>query len=199
MDVDSHLAQRVRELRKARGLTLAQLATASGVSRSMISLIERGEASATAAVLDKLADALGLSLVALFSLPERDAATQSEPHPLARRADQPTWRDRQSGYLRRQLSPAGVAPPIDLVEVEFPPGASMAFESATQRHRTHQQLWMLAGEMQVTIDASAWHLRRGDCLAMDLGPRIVFNNPGIAPARYLLALCTTPGHPESPR
>ena len=68
------LAARVRELRAARGFSLDELATRSGVSRSMISLIERGESSPTAVVLDRLASGLGVMLLSLF-----DASTAVQP------------------------------------------------------------------------------------------------------------------------
>ena len=65
-DLNQRIAERVRELRAARGLSLDALASKSSVSRSMISLIERGESSPTAVVLEKLAAGLGVMLAALF-------------------------------------------------------------------------------------------------------------------------------------
>lgn len=65
-DINQRIADRVRELRAARGYTLDALAARCGVSRSMISMIERGAASPTAVVLDKLAAGLGVSLASLF-------------------------------------------------------------------------------------------------------------------------------------
>ena len=64
-DLNQRIAERVRELRAARGLSLDALASKSRVSRSMISLIERGESSPTAVVLEKLAAGLGVMLAAL--------------------------------------------------------------------------------------------------------------------------------------
>lgn len=186
MDVDTLIAERVRTLRKARDYTLDQLAELSGVSRSMISLVERQETSPTAAVLNKLADALGVSLPTLLS-PE---AASAEPQPLVHFADQPVWTDPGSGYLRRQLSPAGWPSPIELVEVRFPPGSTVAFDNPTRSVAIHQQLWLLEGEMQISVGEPSWRLAAGDCLAMTLGSRVVFHNPGAEPARYLLALST---------
>ena len=62
LDVNGRIAQRVRELRQARGWTLEQLSERCGVSRSMISVVERGESSPTASLLDKLAAGLGVNL-----------------------------------------------------------------------------------------------------------------------------------------
>ncbi|NDY92067.1 helix-turn-helix domain-containing protein [Ideonella livida] len=186
MQIDAFLAQRLRELRQAHGLTLEQLAERSGVSRSMISLIERQETSPTAAVLHKLADAFGLPLPALFTPP---APT---PQPVARLADQPVWTDPASGYQRRQLTPGGVAAPVELVEVHFPAGQSVDFDIPAPRVGIEQQLWMLEGNMLITLAGAAepqrWLLASGDCLAMTLGERITFHNPGPRSARYLLAL-----------
>jgi transcriptional regulator with XRE-family HTH domain len=65
MDINDLISRRVRTLRESRGFSLATLAELSGVGRSTISLIERGESSATATVLDKLARALGVPLASL--------------------------------------------------------------------------------------------------------------------------------------
>src|SRR6266536_3633121 len=89
--VNARIAARVRELRAARELTLDALAERSGVSRAMISRVERGESSPTAVVLDKIATGLGVVLAALFDV------APPEPAPVARRAEQPVWRDPASG------------------------------------------------------------------------------------------------------
>src|SRR3954470_23786771 len=103
MDINKLIASRVSALREARDLSLSALAELSGVSRSNISPIERGESSATATVLDKLAGALGVTLAAPVAA---GAAASPAPSPLRRAADQPVWTDPLSGYVRRQLSPA---------------------------------------------------------------------------------------------
>ena len=187
MDVDAIISTRIRTLRNSQGLTLEQLADSSGVSRSMISLIERQETSPTAAVLNKLANALGASLPALFA----DVAPAAAPEPVARRAKQALWTDRASGYKRRHLSPPGIASPFELVEVEFPAGAKVVFDHPIRRVGIHQQVWVLKGVMNIRVDAQTWTLATGDCLAMELGERITFRNPTDKPARYLLALANS--------
>jgi transcriptional regulator with XRE-family HTH domain len=186
MNVDTLLAQRVRALRKTRGYSLDMLAELSGVSRSMISLIEREETSPTATVLNKLADALGVALASLFTDDSRSVSEQ----PLARFAEQPVWTDPASGYVRRHVSSSGYASPIELVEVTFPPGQRVAFENAMRNVVTHQQVWVLEGEMDITLGEQTWRLQAGDCLAMELGRHIVFHNPASKPARYALAQTT---------
>jgi transcriptional regulator with XRE-family HTH domain len=144
-DLDQRIAERVRELRAAQGLSLDALARKSGVSRSMISLIERGESSPTAVVLEKLAAGLGVMLASLF-----DAPAAADPHgPVARRADQPQWQDPASGYLRRNVSPPGVPQPMQIVEVQFPPGQRVAFETGARDTRVYQQVWVLEGDDEI--------------------------------------------------
>jgi transcriptional regulator with XRE-family HTH domain len=186
----SRIADRVRDLRAARGLSLDALATRSGVSRSMISVIERGESSPTAVVLEKLSVGLGVPLASLFDAPATDDALPSGP--VARRIDQPEWRDPASGYLRRNVSPSGVEQPIQIVEVEFPARARVAFESGPRAVRVDQQVWVLEGCIDITWGDDRYRLRDGDCLAMTLDRPIMFHNPTRKPARYAVVLASEP-------
>jgi transcriptional regulator with XRE-family HTH domain len=150
----------------------------------MISLIERGESSATAVVLEKLAASLGVALAALFE------DTQAPASPLAKRKAQPQWRDPASGYLRRNLSPAGFAAPLQLVEVVFPPGARVAYESGVREAPMHQQVWVLEGSIELIVGDERFCLEAGDCLALQLDRPTAYRNPGRRPARYLVAIAS---------
>jgi transcriptional regulator with XRE-family HTH domain len=183
-DVNTRLAGRVRELRAARGLTLEALASRSAVSRSMISLIERGSASPTAVVLDKLATGLGVPLASLFE----EHAGAAPPNPVVRRDEQLQWRDPASGYRRRNLSPPRWESALQLVEVEFPACARVALETAAREIAIDQQVWVLAGSIEVSVGDERHRLGSGDCLAMRLDRPIVFSNPGRGTARYVVAL-----------
>lgn len=188
MDINELISRRVRALREERGHSLAILAELSGVGRSTISLIERGESSATATVLDKLASALGVTLASLFE----QAGDSAPASPVSRVAEQPVWTDPVSGYRRRHLSPAAPSP-IQLVEVVFPPGQRVAFDTATRDVDIQQQVWMIEGEMDITVGDVQWHLDSGDCLTMRVDCPITFHNAGAQAARYLVALVTQPG------
>src|SRR3954463_7571123 len=184
----SRIADRVRDLRPARGLSLDALAARSGVSRSMISLIERGESSPTAVVLEKLAAALGVMLPALFDGAARPV--QSPASPVARKRDQPLWKDPASGYLRRNVSPAGMPQPMQIVEVHFPAGGRVALETGGRDLRVYQQIWLLDGGMDVTVGTERHRLRAGDCLAMQLDRPTMFHNPTRKPARYAVVIAS---------
>jgi len=188
-----HLAARLRDLRMGAGMTLDGLSERTGVSRSMISLIERGESSPTAAILDKLAAGLGVTLASLFAEQESAAAS-----PLSRRADQQVWRDPDSGYVRRNLSAPGFPSPIELVEVMLPPGAQVAYDTGHRAATVHQQIWIVEGAIEITLGEETYRLGAGDGLSMRLDRPILFRNPADAPARYLVALATDPRAGSSP-
>src|SRR5689334_12247908 len=97
-DINSRIAGRVRALRASHGMSLEALSARCEVSRSMLSLVERGESSATAVVLEKIATGLGVALAALFD----DPATPAKP--VSHRSERTSWRDPQSGYLRCNIS-----------------------------------------------------------------------------------------------
>jgi transcriptional regulator with XRE-family HTH domain len=191
--LNDRVAARVRELRAARRLSLDSLAGRSGVSRSMISLIERGESSPTAVVLEKLAGGLDVTLASLFDAPAAiNGGRRPRNNPVARRDDQPRWKDPASGYLRRNVSPSGVSQPMHIVEVRFPPRARVAFETGARDVRVHQQIWILEGAIDVTIGSQRHRLRQGDCLAMQLDEPTMFHNPTRRATRYAVVTVSEP-------
>jgi transcriptional regulator with XRE-family HTH domain len=184
-EIEGWIASRLKELRARQELTLDELSRRSGVSRSMISLIERAESSPTASVLDKLSASLGVTLASLFApQPHSDAA------PVARRKEQPEWRDPETGYLRRNLSPPGFPSPIELVEVMLPSGTRVAYDSGFREPHVDQQVFVLEGAIEVSVGETLHRLDAGDCLAMQLDRPVAFRNRGRKPSRHLVALTT---------
>ena len=183
-DVTTRIARRVKTLRTGQGLTLDTLAAACSVSSSMLSLIERGESSPTAVVLEKIATGLGVSLASLFD----DSTTPVDP--ISRLTDRVLWRDPQSGYLRRNISPANFPSPIQIVEVIFPAGAVVAYETGARNVTIHQQIWVQEGAIEITVGKATYHLGEGDCFAMQLNEPTTFRNHTNADARYFVILVT---------
>lgn len=183
-DINQRIARRVAALRAERGLSLEALAARSDVSRSTLSLIERGETSATAVVLEKVAAGLGVDLASLFEV------ARALPGPLMRRGEQPEWRDPASGYLRRNISPPDFPSPMRVVEVEFPAGQRVVFEGASASAVIDQQVWLLEGTMELTQGGQTHRLVKGDCLAMRLDGPMEYHNPTKKPARYAVVIAT---------
>jgi transcriptional regulator with XRE-family HTH domain len=185
--INERIARRVRALRSERGMSLDGLAAKSDVSRSMISLIERGESSPTAVVLEKIATGLGVTLAALF------ADSEAPANPVSREEERTVWRDPQSGYTRRNISPPTYPSPIQIVEVVLPAGAYVAYETGVREVYIHQQIWVQAGTIEISLGEKTYQLAAGDCLAMQLNTPTAFRNPTEQPARYIVVIATEQG------
>lgn len=181
-DINSRIASRVRGLRAAQGMTLDTLAAKCEVSRSMLSLVERGESSPTAVVLEKIATGLGVPLATLFD--DSDAPA----NPVARREDRTPWRDPESGYVRRNISPGSFPSPIQIVEVMLPAGAKVAYETGARDVGIHQQIWVQEGSIEVTLGNVTHRLGEDDCLAMQLNEPTAFRNRTRKAARYVVVI-----------
>jgi transcriptional regulator with XRE-family HTH domain len=182
-DPAAPLARRLKTERESRGWSLAELAERSGVSKAMISKIERDEVSPTAALLGRLSGAFGLSLSQLLARAEQGAGQ------LARRDAQPLWRDPETGFTRRGVTPAGgPATPLDLVWGELPPGRSVDYPAAAFAFIQDQQILLLEGRLDFTQGAVLHQLAPGDCLRLGPPEACRFHNPGETPCRYLVVL-----------
>lgn len=166
--------------RDARGWSLADLASRSGVSRAMISRIERCEASPTATVLLRLATAFDLTLGGLIARAEGDGDR------LVRVADQPLWRDPATGYLRRQVFERSDHP-VELVRVELPAGARVGLP-ASSYSRIRQVVWVLEGSLVIEEGGVRHELAEGDCLGYGSPADTTIANECTATCTYLVVV-----------
>ena len=173
------IAARLKIEREARNWSLAELAEQSGVSKAMISKIERSEASPTATVLCRLSGAFGLPLSVLLALAER-----AEERVSAKTA-QPVWTDPETGYSRRAISPPNA--PVELIEVSLPSGVTVPYPAAAFAFQ-HQQIWILEGALTFREGSVVHDLRDGDCLLLGPPADCSFLNPGPQPTRYVVVL-----------
>jgi transcriptional regulator with XRE-family HTH domain len=178
--LDDRIAGRIAIERASRGWSVAQLATRSGVSRAMISKIERREARPTASLLGKLSAAFSLPLSLLL------ARVEGEPSRISRAATQSRWKDPETGYLRRAISPPGDAV-LQMTHVELPPGARVAFPAAAYSF-THHQIWMLDGHLTFHEGSEVHELAAGDCLTLGPPSDCTFENSRRKTCRYLVVL-----------
>ncbi|MEM9257555.1 MAG: XRE family transcriptional regulator [Pseudomonadota bacterium] len=149
------LGERVVELRQGHGFTLDQLAAASGVSRSMLSQIERGQANPTLAVTFRIAQAFGLSIGELVDDPSAGSAIE-----VIRGGDAGhLFRDDDECRIRT-LSPLHMEKNMEFYEVLLQPGASM--ESAPHFEGTRELLNVSTGSAKIVSGSSESILSKGD-------------------------------------
>jgi transcriptional regulator with XRE-family HTH domain len=193
--------ERLRGERRARGWPIERLAAASGVSRAMISKIERGESSPTAVLLGKLSAALELSVSELLApraslvVPGGRAAAgggtglAGDPAPMGgvvrRAADTPEWRDPGTGYLRRQVSTPRF--PAAVTEVTLPPGARVPYPAGAYAFIA-QLVLVLSGQLTLA-DGHAEHvLAAGDTFELGEPRPREFGNQAAEDCRYLVVV-----------
>ncbi|TKT80105.1 XRE family transcriptional regulator [Aquamicrobium sp. LC103] len=174
------LGERIRQERQARGWSLGEMAEQSGVSKAMLSKVEREEASPTAELLVRIAAAFAMTLSSLI------ARAEGAGGQVLRAADQPRWRDPATGYVRRHVSPAGGAP-IELIHVELPAGKEVRFPAASYTF-IRQLIWVISGSLHFNEEKVEHRLAAGDCLRLGAPSDCRFFAPGPDAATYLVAL-----------
>jgi transcriptional regulator with XRE-family HTH domain len=180
-EIERRIARRLGSLRAERGWSLEELAERAGISRATLSRIERGELSPTAAMLGKLCALYGWTLSRLMAEVETRAPSLV---PLAAQAE---WKDPDSGYTRRMVSPPAPGFRGEMVVVQMPAGATVSFENAPVSGLEHH-LFMLEGSLNLEVDGSLFRLRAGDCLRYRLTGPSRFEGTGKRGARYVIAM-----------
>jgi transcriptional regulator with XRE-family HTH domain len=179
-DLTERLGARLRAQRQGRGFSLDALATVSGVSRSMISEVERGTKVPTVLVLARLATALGVTVSRLLGEDQPDRVI------VIPKADQAAITD-AAGWQRRILSP-------NLPDVEFEfirttvPARVVVGEFAPHAAGSREYVAVETGELTVTLDGTDHRLAAGDALYYAGDCAHAFANPGEVECVYYTAM-----------
>jgi transcriptional regulator with XRE-family HTH domain len=153
--IHRHLGGRVRQLRAARGWSLEALAQASGVSRSMLSQIEREQANPTLAVTLRIARAFGLSLGELLESP--GAASMVT---VIRAGDRAYHYRSDADCEIRTLSPLNLEKDVEFYELRLKAGG--ALRSAPHYEGTREFLTVQKGRVRVQSAGDVEELNAGD-------------------------------------
>lgn len=180
-NIEDRIAARLRARREELDLSLADLAERSGVSKAMISRIERREASPTAALLGRLCAGLDITLSGLM------AAVEDKSLVLLTAAAQPLWRDPETGFERRAVTPAGTGSTVEIVEATLPPGARIDYP-ALPAGAYDQHILGVSGVLRFSSGDDHFSITAGDCLHCALDQPHVFSNQTGEPCRYLVII-----------
>jgi transcriptional regulator with XRE-family HTH domain len=180
--MERRIAEGVKRRREALGLSANDLAERSGVSRAMVSKIERLEVSPTAVLLGRLCNGLGITLSSLIASAEVSAGP-----PIARAANQPVWRDPETNLVRTMVSPINTGSKIELVHVELPAGAEVHYEALQEPHYD-QHLYVLQGKLTLHCGEDEYVLVSGDCMRSRFDVPQTFKNTSRQPCRYLVVI-----------
>ncbi len=153
--ITARLARRIRQLRRERDWSLSDLSEASGVSRSMLSQIERNEASPTLSVAYRIAKAFGISLGELVSDPEEPEGIE-----VIRSNDEAYFFRRDETCSLRTLFPLRLEKEVEFYELKL--RAGHALRSEPHLEGTREFVTVHQGKVRVCSADDAVELGRGD-------------------------------------
>ena len=166
-DTVAKVGHRIRELRNEQGLTLQSLAERTGLSSSMLSLVERGKASPSIGTLVAISAALSVHMI--------DLLNENSPKPselVSRLAQQPLFV--ASDGVRRRVLKTDPRRGIEFVVNEYEPGTES--NGGPVHHSGYEYGIVLEGELTVEIAGQRYEIRAGDCISFDSNsPHRIFN------------------------
>lgn len=177
------LGFRVRELRRAKGLTLNELAEASGVSRAMISKIERGEKNPTLVVTARISEGLGVTLSQLAGVERRREAV------VVPRDRRMVLRDPETGFERQLLSPTFSRRGMEFIRNVIPEGSTSG-EFPPHKKGVEEYLVIEKGRVAAVLDGEEYLLEEGDALYFEADVIHRFDNAGAEEASYYLVIAS---------
>lgn len=167
---DPGLGEDIRDLRKAKGLTLGNFAELTGLSIGFISQIERGQNRPSVTALFKISRALGVSVSWFFSAPspansEREAA-------VVRRGDRRSiaYHD---GITDELLTPT-LGGTLELLSCAFAPGSGV---DTVYSHQGEEAGVVISGMLDLWLSDKRYRLNAGDSFAFDSSTPHRYRNP----------------------
>ena len=172
----------IQQLRKERGMTLETLSRASGVSKSMLSQIERDKANPTIAVAWRLANALGVRLDQLLGAPTGDP----EPVRVIGKHEIPTLAGAEHAYQLKILGPMELAGKYEWYELTLQPGAALVSEPHDPGTREH--FTVFDGQVDVEVEHFTRRAKPGETARYPAHRAHAIRNVGKSVARGLLVV-----------
>jgi transcriptional regulator with XRE-family HTH domain len=192
--VDDQLGNRIRAARRARGMSLADLAAKVGVSASMLSLLETGRSQSSVATLYAVVEALGMSMNDLFADRKATASVTTGDSPervaLIRAAELPRI-ELETGVIWEQIGEKQ-ADGLEVLMVTYPPGQTSSMSGRFQQHTGFELAHVLQGELHGRVRFEEFTLVAGDSVSFDSGHPHVFENHGEVEARAMWVVLRPP-------
>ena len=176
------LGEAIKARRLERGLTLEGLAARCGVSRAMLSEIERGAKTPTIRVVCQIAAGLGTTVARLIG--EEPEGDERVPV-VVRAAERRTLVDPQTGAVRQELAPAYLRHGVDVLWCSLPPGGATGTLPA-QRPGAVEHVTVVRGALQCRIGGREVALGTGDSVFFEADLSRAFTNPDDEECEYLL-------------
>ena len=174
-ELGRRVAENLRHKRKHRGMSLDDLAKASGVSRAALSQVETCKTNPTVGLLWKIAVGLGVPFADLLGQPKSGAS-------VLRRGDAQVLRSLDGKLESRPLTPAGASPLVEMYELRL--SARSTHASEAHAPGTHETVVVLTGALRLHVDDTKIELAAGDSVSVPADRPHAYENPGSSEARY---------------
>ncbi len=179
MDVNRTIADNFKRIRETRKMSLDTVSRLSGVSKSMLGQIERGEVNPTISVLWKIANGLKISFTSFL---ERE----SEATEIIREQDIMPMVECDGLFINRPIFSFDEERRFEVYRIEMLP--SCAFDSTAHLAGTEEYITIFAGEAVVVIDGREELLRKGDSIRFKADVAHGYRNNGDEPALMSMVL-----------
>lgn len=180
------LGERVKTLRRGSGLTLDGLAERAGVSRAMLSKVERGEKNPTLVVAARVAEGLGVTLTQLIETERRGSVV------VVRRGGRRVMRDPETGFERQAISPDPTGRGVELVYNMVPEGSTSG-EFPPHREGVEEHLVVEHGRLRAVLGGEEHVLESGDAVYFEADVPHRFDNVGEGECGYYLVIDSRKG------
>jgi transcriptional regulator with XRE-family HTH domain len=184
--VEARIAERLRARRLELGLSLGDLGTRSGVSKTMIARVEASASNPTAGVLGRLCAGLGITMSALMASVETADAVRLDA------GDQPRWQDPETGLERVAVSPQTPFGAVEIARLRLPPSTVVDYPTPP-RLAFAQHLVGVSGRVRFTLGEQSFELGPGDCVAARIDRPTRFEALSDEPAEYLVVVVRSRG------
>lgn len=174
-ELGQRVAENLRQKRKTRGMSLDDLARASGVSRAALSQVETCKTNPTVGLLWKIAVGLGVPFADLIGQPKSGTS-------ILRRGDAQVLRSRDGKLESRPLTPAGASPLVEIYELRL--AARAVHSSEPHAPGTQEVLVVLSGTLRLRVDGEMHELAAGDSISFKADRPHTYENAGSSEARY---------------
>ncbi|MFK4495928.1 transcriptional regulator with XRE-family HTH domain [Bradyrhizobium japonicum] len=185
LDLEAAVGGQIRELRKIKKMTLAELAQAADISVGYLSQLERNQSKLPIGVLKKLSDVLGVHMNWFFN--GNMQATADERDVVVRKAHRRRLTFTGLGIAEELLSP-NLAGPLELLMSTIEPGA----DSGEYSHDGNEAGVLIAGQLDLWVDGKLFQLQEGDSFSFSSTSQHRCANPGAVPAKVVWVI--TPPH-----
>lgn len=175
-ELTRRVAENLRALRKARDLSLDDLAARSGVSRATLSQIETCKTNPTISILWKITAGLGVPFAGLLGDEHVERAR------VLRRGDVQVLRSADGRMESRPLTPAGASPHVECYELRL--SARATIPSEPHARGTSESLTVLTGVLRLHVAGEVHELGAGDSVFFAADVPHAYENPGRVEARY---------------